>query len=266
MDKGNLKGLYKLNITALRALGLEHKDNPTITKQITDEIAKRQAKAKKSNNSPRTLNMINNRIQLDDHPAMDINIDKNINGYNMAPANGGDILGNHPDKISIREKIISTHKKTISHMSSEERKTKFGKSGNSNPNFKNGGISYKVCPKCNINSIRIQSNTCGECRDRTGENNAFFKKHHSEKTKQLLREKMSGKNSWIKDIDPALLPYTKNYMITYPNGEIKQVAGLKSIAEEFNVSIENVHATIKRISLGKIPKRGVFAKVSIKEI
>ena len=75
MDKGNLKGLYKLNITALRALGLEHKDNPTITKQITDEIAKRQAKAKKSNNSPRTLNMINNRIQLDDHPAMDINID-----------------------------------------------------------------------------------------------------------------------------------------------------------------------------------------------
>ena len=114
-------------------------------------------------------------------------LDRNINGYNMAPANGGDIISHHPNKNAIRRKIRSTHKKTISHMSSEERKTKFGKSGNSNPNFKNGGISYKVCPKCNINSIRIQSNTCGECRDRTGENNAFFKKHHSEKTKQLLR-------------------------------------------------------------------------------
>ena len=42
------------------------------------------------------------------------------------------------------------------------------------------------------------------------------------------------------------------------------MSGLKAIAKEFNVSVENVHATLKRISNGKIPKRGVFANFIIK--
>lgn len=44
------------------------------------------------------------------------------------------------------------------------------------------------------------------------------------------------------------------------------MAGLKSIAIEFNVSIENVAATIKRIALGKIPRRGVFKNIIVKVI
>jgi hypothetical protein len=63
-----------------------------------------------------------------------------------------------------------------------------------------------------------------------------------------------------------LLSYTKKYQITYPDGSNKEVYGLKSISEEFGVSIENVHATIKRMGLGKIPKRGVFLGISIKLI
>ncbi len=55
-------------------------------------------------------------------------LDKNINGYNMAPANGGNILGTHPDKEKIREKILKTHSKTIKNLSSEEKKKKFGRS------------------------------------------------------------------------------------------------------------------------------------------
>ena len=99
---------------------------------------------------------------------------------------------------------------------------------------------------------------------RKGDKNPFYGKKHTEETKQLQRQ--NCKNEWIKGIDPALLPYTKSYIITYPTGETKKVAGLKVIAEEFKVSIENVHATIKRIKNGKIPKRGAFANVVIKEI
>ena len=99
---------------------------------------------------------------------------------------------------------------------------------------------------------------------RKGEKNPFYGKKHSEETKQLLRENCN--NEWIKGIDPSLLPYTKKYIIIYPDNTSKQVAGLKAIAEEFNVSIENVHATIKRIAQGKIPQRGVFANITIKEI
>lgn len=103
-------------------------------------------------------------------------------------------------------------------------------------------------------------------KKRTGERNGFYGKNHSEATKQLLREKLSGENSWIKGIDPAELPYTKNYKIQYPDGTVKVVAGLKAIAQEFDVSIANVYATIGRIKKGNIPKRGVFANVVIQEI
>lgn len=103
-------------------------------------------------------------------------------------------------------------------------------------------------------------------RQRTGDKNGFYGKTHSEETKQKNREAHIGDNSWIKGIDPTLLPYTKKYIIEYPNGNIKQVAGLKSIANEFNVSIPNAHAAIKRIADGKIPTRGVFTNIIIREI
>jgi group I intron endonuclease len=191
-------------------------------------------------------------------------IDNNYDGYNMAPANGGDILSKHPNKNSIRERIKVTHGQTLNKMTTIERKLKFGKTGSNNSNWKEGGTSYKLCPKCNKNKIQIKSKNCANCRDRTKENNPFFNRTHTEETKLHLREKNSGNNSWIKNIDPSILPFTKNYIIIYPSGEIKKVSGLKAIAKEFNVSVENVHATLKRISNGKIPKRGVFANVIIK--
>lgn len=62
--------------------------------------------------------------------------------------------------------------------------------GEQNPNWK-GGVSKKKC-KCGKD---ISSNTenCTECRDRTGMNNSFYGKHHSEETKKKLREKRMGK-------------------------------------------------------------------------
>lgn len=101
-------------------------------------------------------------------------------------------------------------------------------------------------------------------KKRSGKNNPFYGKKHSDETK--AKQKKNCRNEWIKGIDPAKLPYTKLYEIVYTNGDIKQFVGLKAIATEFNVSIENVHATMKRICAGKIPGRGTFKGLIIREI
>ena len=50
--------------------------------------------------------------------------------YNLNFNNsGGDLLSNHPDKDKIREKILKSFSETISKMSIEERKQKYGKNG-----------------------------------------------------------------------------------------------------------------------------------------
>jgi len=190
-------------------------------------------------------------------------LDKNINGYNMAPANGGNILGAHPNKDQIREKIIKTHSDTLKSMSIEEKKKKFGRPKTKNGNWKQGA-TVNICPNCN-SSMGYYAKTCGECRDRTKDNNPFYRKSHTDKTKSILREKLSGENSWIKNIDPSELPYTKQYVIEYPTGFLKEVYGLKTIAEEFNTSIANLHATINRMRQGKIPTRGTFKGMNIYE-
>jgi group I intron endonuclease len=194
-------------------------------------------------------------------------LDDNNGGFNMAPASGGDILSNHPNKDDIIKQIQLTINKRYGAMTSNQRKEVYGKNGEKNSGWKGGVASgntvYKICPSCKTNEIHKNSNICGPCRDRTGTKNPFHGKCHTEETKAILREKMSGDNSWIKGIDPSKLPYTKKYMITYPNGNTKIVYGLKCIAKEFNTSIENVHATIYRIAQGKIPKRGVFKNIII---
>jgi group I intron endonuclease len=156
-------------------------------------------------------------------------LDVNDGGYNIAPSAGGDCISHHPENAAIRKRISEEQIKRNAAMTVTERKETYG-------------------------------------RPRSGENNSFYNKRHTEETKQILREKMSGDNSWIKDIDPAKLPYTKHYKITYASGATKEVAGLKIIAEEFNTSIVNVHATIGRIKDGKLPKRGIFANVILEEL
>jgi group I intron endonuclease len=190
-------------------------------------------------------------------------LDKNINGYNMAPANGGNILGIHPNKDQIKKQISDTLKQNMISMSEKERKNKFGRPKEKNGRW-NRGSSIKNCPNCN-SSMGYYAKTCNKCRDRTKDNNPFYGKFHTDETKAILREKLSGENSWIKNIDPSELPYTKQYVIEYLNGSSKEVYGLKVIAEEFNTSIANLHATINRMKQGKIPSRGTFKGVNIYE-
>jgi group I intron endonuclease len=185
-------------------------------------------------------------------------LDTNIGGYNMAPANGGDTITNHPDRDRIIQQTKTSHANAMQQMGPEQRKAVYGKPGASNPNYRNGGVTHKICPLCNITRIQANYKTCAKCRDRCGNKNPFFNKTHSLETKNIIREKMAGENSWIKGIDPSKLSYAICYEITYPDGTIKQVTGLKIIADEFNVSIANVHATIGRMSKGIIPTKSVF--------
>lgn len=62
--------------------------------------------------------------------------------------------------------------------------------GDQNPNWR-GGISKKKCT-CG-NEISPTNNTCINCLDKSGMNNPFFGKKHSEETKKRLSEKRKGK-------------------------------------------------------------------------
>lgn len=62
--------------------------------------------------------------------------------------------------------------------------------GEENPNWK-GGVSKKQC-KCG-KDIAPNNETCSDCRDRNGENNSFYGKKHSTKTRKKLSEIRMGK-------------------------------------------------------------------------
>lgn len=62
--------------------------------------------------------------------------------------------------------------------------------GDGNPNWK-GGVYKKQC-KCG-KTIAPNSETCSDCRDRSGKNNAFYGKTHSSETKKKLSESRMGK-------------------------------------------------------------------------
>lgn len=189
-------------------------------------------------------------------------IDTNLHGYNIAPANGGDTLSNHPDREIIIEDRANKFREWMSNLTEQEKKDRFSKPGKSNPNWRNGGRKI-LCPVCQSTKIEPKTSTCGGCRNRSGEQNPFYGKSHSDEALDKLR--LAG-GKWIKGIDPSLLPYTTYYEIIYPDGSIKQVAGLKAIANEFKVSIANVHATIKRMDKGIMPSKSVFKNHFIRKI
>lgn len=129
------------------------------------------------------------------------NIIYNLNFNNS----GGDLLTNHPDKEKIREKILKTQLENMSKMTPEERKEKYGKFGENNGMF--GKTHREEVRKkiSDINKGRVCHNkgkkTSDETRKKmseirknkyTGEENSFFGKHHTEETKQKIREKNIG--------------------------------------------------------------------------
>ena len=110
--------------------------------------------------------------------------------YNIGTqSNGGDNLTRNPNKNEIIRKIKESLKKKYESMTDDEKKEKFSHPMESNPNWK-GGKSYLYC-ECG-KRIGYGNTHCQNCRPRNGEDNPFFGKQHSEKTKNKLREKRTG--------------------------------------------------------------------------
>lgn len=104
--------------------------------------------------------------------------------YNIgAQASGGDNLTNHPHKEKILERRSITVADNLSKLTQEERNRIYGKEKEANPNWR-GGRTFCKCGT-RINST---ARSCIRCQDRTGENNPFYNKKHTEQTKQVLRE------------------------------------------------------------------------------
>jgi group I intron endonuclease len=126
--------------------------------------------------------------------------------YNLNYNNsGGDLLTNHPDKEKIREKIINSQKETMSKMTPEERREKYGKIGAKNGMYgkthtedvrkKLSEINKgRICPNKGKKASEETKQKLSNIRKNkyTGEDNHFFGKHHTEETKQKIREKNMG--------------------------------------------------------------------------
>jgi group I intron endonuclease len=114
--------------------------------------------------------------------------------YNIGTfASGGDNISRNPNKEKVIENIKNGSKKWMDSLSDCDRKEKFSKPLNKNPNWK-GGISIAHCKIC---GIKISAN-CKYCRehviyDRSKEKNAFYGKKHSEEVKKLISEKNKGR-------------------------------------------------------------------------
>lgn len=110
--------------------------------------------------------------------------------YNIGiKASGGDNISKNPNKDLIVENIKKGSKIWRDSLSDDERRDMFSKPLNKNPNWK-GGVSYKYC-ECGVR-IKPINDTCIKCRNKSGENNPFFGKQHSDETKKKLSESRKG--------------------------------------------------------------------------
>lgn len=117
---------------------------------------------------------------------LDTNPEYNI-GIN---ASGGDNLTNNPNKEDIINRMKKTIRNKIDNMSEEERREKWSKPKDLNPNWRGGSSThYCECGK----EIGYNHITCSDCRDRTGENNPFYGKKHTKETKEKIGKKRKGK-------------------------------------------------------------------------
>jgi len=114
-------------------------------------------------------------------------------GFNIGKnAAGGDNLTHNPKKDEIIERIKKSVNEKLSNMTEEERKEKWSKPGELNPNWRGGTSSIKYYCECGKNKGK-KSKTCSDCRERIGDKNPFFNKKHNSETKKLISEKRIGK-------------------------------------------------------------------------
>lgn len=112
--------------------------------------------------------------------------------YNIGSVSGGDNLTNHPDKENILARYSEIAKYNMSLLSEEERKEKYGNPGEQNPNWKGGVYERKSTCECG-NRKAYSADNCMTCTDKSGENNSFYGRHHTDQTKELIAKKNKGR-------------------------------------------------------------------------
>lgn len=143
------------------------------------------------------------------------------NGFNIGRhASGGDNLTFNPNRDDIIQRMTNTINYNISKMTEQERKEKWGKNGELNPNYgnrwtdemrldfsnkqkenvKNGlNFGYNRRGKSNTEvygvekAIDISKKLSNFASTRTGDKNPFFNKKHNDETKDKIRKSMTGK-------------------------------------------------------------------------
>lgn len=114
--------------------------------------------------------------------------------YNIASAVFGDTATHHPDRKAICSKISKGLITNYKNMSEDERQTKFGNSGESNPNY-NPNIIHN-CVMCgehlSNSTIARRGTNCSDCRERHGSKNPFYGRKHSDATKLKLSSSRKG--------------------------------------------------------------------------
>lgn len=135
-------------------------------------------------------------------------------GFNIGKcASGGDNLTNNPNRQVIIEKIRNTIKENIKNMSEKERKERWGKYGEENPNFgnkwsdemkrknsiRNKGIEPINKGKSNFELLgeerakEISKKLSEYASNRKGEKNPFYNKKHTKETKEKIGKSNKGK-------------------------------------------------------------------------
>jgi group I intron endonuclease len=110
--------------------------------------------------------------------------------YNIGlKASGGDNISKNPNKSIIVENIKKASKIWRDSLSDEERKQRFSKPLDKNPNWK-GGSSFIYCD-CG-KRIGYGHTHCQKCRPRNGEKNPFYGKKHTEELKKKSSNRMVG--------------------------------------------------------------------------
>lgn len=125
--------------------------------------------------------------------------------YNIGSVGGGDNFSNHPDKDRIRE----IHRKNLQKLRDEGKIPKTA-SGEDNPNWK-GALNTT----CECGNRKSHGNTqCSKCRDKSGEDNPFWGKSHSNETKRLISEAKKGKPN-LRDSKKVVADFKEYRSLTF---------------------------------------------------
>lgn len=103
----------------------------------------------------------------------------------------GDVISYHPKRKEIINKIKESCIITYSKMTKLEKSLKYGMRLEKNPNWKGGKIKEKTTCICGFKKD-YYAKLCTDCCDKSGNNNPFYGKSHTEESKDKISKSRIG--------------------------------------------------------------------------